>query len=145
MLRPTFVALEARCDPNMTQRQRQSWADGEPLIVGAFVNFSFLLALVFFAFLREEPSFWTNAGSWPIWLREIVGAVFYPMLLLELLTLLVFTGLCVRSRGSRYRSTTIAVVMLPLLWMLYVFVLLIVAVNNLDNLIAGQPLHWHPL
>lgn len=145
MLRPTFVAREARCDPNMNQRQRQSWADGEPLIVGAFVNFSFLLALVFFAFLREEPSFWTNAGSWPIWLREIVGAVFYPMLLLELLTLMVFTGLCVRSRGSRYRSTTIAVVMLPLLWMLYVFVLLIVAVNNLDNLIAGQPLHWHPL
>jgi uncharacterized membrane protein len=57
---------------------------------------------------------------------------------------MVFSGLCVRPRGSRYRSATVAVVTLPLLWMLYVLVLLIVAVNNLENLIAGQPLHWHP-
>jgi hypothetical protein len=128
----------------MIQRQRPSWADGDFLIVGAFVNLSFLLALAFFAFLREEPSFWTNAGGWPIWLRETVRAVFYPMLLLELLSLMVFSGLCVRPRGPRYRSATVAVVTLPLLWMLYVLVLLIVAVNNLENLIAGQPLHWHP-
>jgi hypothetical protein len=128
----------------MIQRQWPSWADGDFLIVGAFVNLWFLLALAFFAFLREEPSFWTHAGSWPIWLRETVRAVFYPMLLIELVFLLVFTGLCVRPRGSRYRSATVAVVTLPLLWMLFVLVLLIVGVNNLENLIAGQPLHWHP-
>jgi hypothetical protein len=128
----------------MTSLQRQSCADGGYLIAGAFVNASFLAVLVFFAYLREQSSFWVSAGNWPIWLRELVGASFYPLLLLELLLLIIFSLACVRILSSGYRRTTSAVLVLPFLWILFILILVIVGANNLENLIAGQPLHWHP-
>lgn len=128
----------------MTLPQRQTLADGGHLIVGAFVNASVLALLLFFAYLREQSSFWTNEGNWPIWLRELVGASFYPMLLLELFLLTVFSGACFRTLGSGYRTATTVVLVVPFLWTLFILVLLIVGANNLENLITGRPLHWHP-
>ena len=128
----------------MTSIQRQSWADGAHLIVGAFVNASFLAVLVFFAYLREQPSFWTNVGNWPIWLRELVGASFYPLLLLVLILLTIFSGACVRVLSFGCRTAIPAVLALPFLWVLFILVLLIVGANNLENLIAVRALHWHP-
>ena len=128
----------------MTSLQRQSWVDGAHLIVGVFVNTIFLGLLIFFAYLREQPLFWTNAGNWPIWLRQLVGASFYPLLLLELILLTIFSGACVRVLSFGYRTAIPAVLVLPFLWVLFILVLLIVGANNLENLIAGRPLHWHP-
>ena len=87
--------------------------------------------------------FWTNAGNWPIWLRELVGASFYPLLLLELLLLMAFSGVCVRLLASRCPTGMTVVAVLPLLWTLFLLIVVILGANNLDNLIAGQPLHWH--
>jgi hypothetical protein len=123
--------------------KKQSPAGGRQLIAGAAVNFTFLAVLFLFACLREQSMFWTNVGNWPIWLRELVGASFYPLLLLELLLLMAFSGVCVRLLASRRPAGMTAVAVLPLLWTLFLLIVVIVGANNLDNLIAGQPLHWH--
>jgi hypothetical protein len=144
ILRATTFLRAACIRSEMTSPRRQSSADGGHLVVGAFVNASFLAVLVFFAYLREQPLFWTSAGNWPIWLRELVGASFYPLLLLELLLLIIFSATCVRIVSAGYRTTTSAVLVLPFLWIFFIMILLIVGGNNLENLTTGQPLHWHP-
>jgi len=113
------------------------------IIAGAALNFCCLCVLILFAWLREQPLFWRNAGHWPTWLRELVGTFFYPLLLVELLLLVAFTGACLRNLSPRCRTAGPEVAALPVLWTLYLLVIAIVAVNNLDNLLAGQPLHWH--
>lgn len=87
--------------------------------------------------------FWTNAGNWPIWLRELIGASFYPLLLLEFLLLMAFSGVWVRVLSSGSPAGKTAVAVLPLLWALFLLIVVIMGANNLDNLIAGQPFHWH--
>lgn len=37
--------------------------------------------LLWFSWLRETPSFWTNAGGYPVWLRDVVRYSYYPLLL----------------------------------------------------------------
>ena len=43
--------------------------DGLPMLLVSLMNLSFLLALMLVAGLREMPTFWTNAGGWPLWAR----------------------------------------------------------------------------
>lgn len=37
--------------------------------------------LIWFSWLRETPAFWTNAGGYPVWLRDLVLLSYYPLLL----------------------------------------------------------------
>jgi len=113
-------------------------------LVGMMANLSFLVMLMLFAGLREVPMFWTNAGGWPVWLRDLVGFGFYPMLFLEiaLLTLLSFVGLRCLARLQE-PAVGVAVILLPVAWLLLFSVMGLVAFNNVENLIAGRPLHWH--
>jgi hypothetical protein len=128
----------------MTPVQRQSRADGRHLAAGAFVNLCCLLALVFFAWLREQPLFWTNAGNWPIWLRELVGASFVPLLLFEFVLLVTFSLASLRNRDTGCPRTIAVALVVPILWALFILVLVICGANNVHNLMEGQPLHWHP-
>jgi len=128
-----------------TSLEHHSWAVAHRLVAGAIVNFSFLAVLIILACLREQPSFWTNAGDWPIWLRELVETSFFPLLLLELLLLIVFSWVCIRLVSlGRSSTASPAVAVLPLLWALFLLVVAILAANNLENLLAGRRLHWHP-
>lgn len=103
-----------------------------------------LAVLILFVFLKEGPLFWTNAGGWAVGLRELVGAFFYPLLLLELFVLVIFSGAYLRFLATRGATSVSAVVVLPLLWALFLLVIVILGANNLENLIGGRPLHWHP-
>jgi hypothetical protein len=113
------------------------------LIVGAVVNFVFLSVLGLLALLREQPLFWTNAGGWPIWLRDFVGISFYPLLVLELMLLMTFSALCARCLSTRCSSRCPAVLTLSVLWVLLFCVVAVLVANNLDNLLSGRPVHWH--
>lgn len=109
----------------------------------ATANAALLLAITPFALLREDPLFWRNAGGWPVWLRETVYLTFYPLLAAELMVLLALsTWFLIHPRPAikRRRLWPLAAVM----WFWTGAVLLIVASNNIANLIAGRPLHWHP-
>jgi hypothetical protein len=114
------------------------------LISGAAVNFVFLVVLMVFSYLREEPLFWMNEGQFPIWMRDLVSSTYYPMLLLEFALLSALSGVSVRLLSTRSASASLAVVLLPILWGLYLIVIANSVANNLDNLLHGRPLHWHP-
>ena len=103
---------------------------GACLVLGGF-NSAFLVA----SYLREVPSFWTNAGGVPVLLREGIQIGYYPLfgILVLLHTLLALTY---RTRSSLVLNLLAA---LPLaLGISYAWG------NNLLNLWMDRPLHWHP-
>ncbi|WP_295388472.1 hypothetical protein [uncultured Thiodictyon sp.] len=96
-----------------------------------------------FSYLREEPTFWTNAGDWPTGLRELVQDTYYPFIVLEFLLLAAFSGVSIQRLSTRSRSASLAVILLPLLWGLFFLLIANSVANNLENLLTGRPLHWH--
>lgn len=50
-------------------------------------------ALLCFYWLRETPIFWTNAGGYPIWLRDLVRDAFLPLLGMDGMALLLYVAL----------------------------------------------------
>lgn len=115
-----------------------------PLVATAFVNLVLLSILGVFSWLRDQPLFWRNVGGWPIWLRDLVGGVFYPLFFLELGFLFALTAAVVRCLNLRCSFRGPAIVSLALLWGLWLVMVMVVLANNLDNLFSGRPLHWHP-
>lgn len=112
--------------------------------MGTAVNLILLLILLAFSYLREEPTFWTSAGGLPIWLRDLVGSGYYPLALLVFMLLTAFSLLSAYLLSTRTNSAGLAVLLLPLLWGLFFMAIVSAALNNLDNLLNGRPLHWHP-
>jgi hypothetical protein len=85
-----------------------------------------------------------NAGQWPVWLRELVGITFYPLLLLELSLLIGFSAIA-SWRMTEYRSSADALLLvLALLWALLLLVALIVVTDAPVLLSATSPLAWPP-
>jgi len=106
-------------------------------------NGGMLMVMTPFALLREDPMFWRNAGGWPVWLRELVHDTFYPLLGGELsLLLLISTMLLCSPALARWRKQAWPVA--GLMWLWTAVVIAVVAGNNIANLLAGRPLHWHP-
>lgn len=114
------------------------------LISGALVNFSVLIVLLTFSYLREEPLFWTNEGEWSVEWRELVRSGYGPLLALEFLLLLAYSGMSVYLLSVRRSSASLTAILLPMLWGLYFMVIVNSVANNVDNLLHGRPLHWHP-
>ena len=118
-------------------------ANPGPLLAVVFINLALLSLLGIFSWLREQPLFWRNIGGWPIWLRDLVWLLFYPVLLLEIAFLLTLTAAAARCVNLRCPYQGLALVSLVLLWSLWLVIMLIVVWNNLENLVYGRPLHWH--
>jgi hypothetical protein len=127
----------------MIRRREPALSGGLLLAFWAAANFSILCLLAVFAIFREQPLFWRNAGGWPLWLRDLVETSFYPLLGLELMFLLAYSSACFGLLHGRCAVGRYAILTLPLLWGLLFIVVAVVAANNLDNLLSGQPLHWH--
>lgn len=90
--------------------------------------------------LKETPSFWRNAGGYPVGLRQFVLDLYYPitagLLIAGLfqLSAIVFGG---------QRSRAVVVVTLVFFAVLAAGLGLLVA-NNVVNLMEGRELHAHP-
>lgn len=126
-------------------RPRHPQASYASLIAfGAAINFLILIVLMTCSYLREEPLFWTNEGDWTSRARELVQNAYYPLLALEFLLLAASTAASVYLMSARRASASLAVILLPMLWGLYLMVVANSVANNLDNLWNGRPLHWHP-
>lgn len=110
----------------------------------ALASGGLLVVMTPFALLREDPMFWRNAGGWPIWLRELVKDTFYPLLAGELGLLVLLSAMLLCSPAMMpWRKQAWPVAALMWLWTLAVIV--VVAGNNIANVLAGRPLHWHPM
>ena len=103
------------------------------------------MLLMVMAWLKEQPLFWRNAGGWPIGLREFVGWAFYLLLSLEGLFLAGFSIMLLASTVHGRRSGGTVALCLGLLWVPFLTIIGIVIANNVENVMAGRPLHWHPL
>ena len=105
------------------------------------MNFFLLLfniTLFGWTWLRETPEFWLNSGGYPLWLRELTPPLYYPCLLL----LMAATG--VQVLPGCHPRTRVSLV----LWFLAAGVLVLSCIvlveNNVENLLEGRPLHYHP-
>ena len=100
-------------------------------------------ALFYFACLRETPSFWTNAGGYPLWLRDLVLEGFYPLLFMYvgLVAHLSWEAITKPARVATF--LWLEVCSLLLLWAAGGLTITIVVANNVTNLLEGRPFHSH--
>jgi len=87
------------------------------------------------SWLRELQDFWTNAGGYPVVLRELVQFGYYPLLGTALFLHLVL-GVCHRGYLPAFLNVFVSIPLglgLVIAWS-----------NNVINLWMGRPLHWHP-
>jgi len=109
---------------------------------GLCLNLMLGVALIFAAILRETPMFWRNAEGFPVLLRKMVKLLFHPGFIGTTVVGLLLTRLVIQQRsGSLGRSVMILAIAVQ--WLLWLTVALIIAWNNLGNLISGAPLHQH--
>jgi len=105
-----------------------------------------LAGLLLFAstVLRETPEFWLNVGGYPVWLRNLVYFGHYPLLFLVLAGTAAGSLLAWRV-CARHRAMGTGLLMFSALqWVLFVIILVVMLWNNVDNLLHGRPVHYHP-
>ena len=96
-----------------------------------------------FVWLRETPYFWTNAGGYPLWLRDLVLIAYYPLLMVYV-GLLSFLSWQLIFRPSRCtRLFCVEALALLFLWLVVALVATLMLANNITNIIDGRPLHDH--
>ena len=97
-----------------------------------------------FSVLKENPLFWRNAGGYSVGLRQAVLFWYYPLLGANCLVCVFYSGLAA-ARHSVFGHTSFwAVGVAVLLWsMLFLNVGLLLA-NNVENVVNGRPVHYHP-
>jgi len=117
---------------------------GAGLLLATVVVLGLGVVLVWFAILRENQVFWTNAGGYPIWLRDLVLWSYLPLfggvgLSLAALSMACFSRVC--------RSLSFFVVeglLLLMCWGLLATTSYIAFSNNIMNIIEGRNVHYHP-
>lgn len=97
--------------------------------------------LLWFAWLRETPEFWRNSGGYPLLLRDAVLVLFYPLLVVSVLTVAGLTlALCARFRRFGADVALRALLLLGC-WSLLCGTVCVAFANNVDNLREDRPLH----
>lgn len=96
-----------------------------------------------FTVLKETPVFWRDIGGYPVALRELVLAGYYPLLGFNILLCLLFTGLAARDYGLRARCSWWAVSAGALMWLMLSLNIAWLTANNVENLLNGRQLHYH--
>lgn len=122
---PPVLATGPGADAPMVARRpvrgsARSEAGGAGTALAKFglAAFAFLVGhpgLLWFSYLRENSVFWLNAGGYPVWLRKMVLAAYYPILLVNVGVLLLYGFLVLscppRSRRSLWFNFTILALM----------------------------------
>ena len=125
----------------MTKDESQPVTLLRPLLHAAAILMAGLLLP--FVWLRETPYFWTNAGGYPLWLRDLVQVAYYPLLFVYAgwLAFLSWQWMFRPSRSAKLFC--VEAMVLALMWMVVVLVAMLMLANNISNLIDGRPLHDH--
>ncbi|MDB6077993.1 MAG: hypothetical protein JWO82_1740 [Akkermansiaceae bacterium] len=100
--------------------------------------------LLWFAVLREMQHFWRNDGGYPVELRHLVEAGFYPLALTALAGQFLLGWALLRRARSSARVWIVQMLLLCLCLMLVVAAGAVAFANNVVNLWNGVPLHSHP-
>ena len=92
--------------------------------------------------LKETPLFWRSEGGFPLWLRQVIGTLYYPGLLVVTsfqvgLSYVIFARLVRHQRGC---GNTLAIL---IFWGSLGLLFAILVANNLTNYLEGKPIHAH--
>lgn len=139
--RAVSKSCESASFTRMIKNERPPITFFKPLFyAAAFLQAGLLLP---FVWLRETPHFWTNAGGYPLWLRDLVLISYYPLLLVYvgLLSFLSWLLLCQPARSVR--GFCAEAILLGVLWLVVALVAMLMLANNIANVIDGRPLHDH--
>lgn len=101
------------------------------------------LILIWFATLRENQAFWTNAGGYPIWLRDLVLWAFYPLLFGTIILHFSLGTACFSRICRSLRFFVFESLFLLLCGGLIVTSGFIAFGNNIQNLLNGNPIRHH--
>lgn len=96
------------------------------------------------ALLREDSLFWRNAGGYPVWVRDLVYALYYPSLLVYLAGVVGLSWFALRLLAGGHKSGVFLFLLGMIQWVLFLVIVIITLWNNVDNLLNGRPFHWHP-
>ena len=116
---------------------------GFGILVATLLVMGVGVLLVWFALLRENQGFWTNAGGYPIWLRDLVRLTYMPLFASSVLLLAVLTMTCCSKICASVRFFVLESLILLLCWGLLATSGYISLSNNIMNLIEGRQLHSH--
>ncbi len=116
---------------------------GIELLLASVGLFALGLLLIWFATLRENPVFWTYAGGYPIWLRELVLRTYWVLFLLDSMCLIVLSLVCGLRICGPLRGVVFPTVMLAACWGLVAVSGAIAVKNNVLHFINGDPRHAH--
>ncbi|MBK1881905.1 hypothetical protein JIN85_05735 [Luteolibacter pohnpeiensis] len=112
-------------------------AAGICLLIGACM-------LVILAWFRETPAFWTNAGGYPLWLRDLVQMGFYPLLSLVVFTLIYHSCVLFSHWRGSAQLWLIQASLIAGAWIIVASAASLAFANNIVNLIEHRDLHSHP-
>ena len=131
-------------DANSESQERHAQIlTGAGLLFATVVVLGLWGVLVVFAILRENQVFWTNAGGYPIWLRDLVLWTFFPLLGMAGLSLLALSMVCFSRVCRSLQFFVVEALLLLVCWGLFASTLYIAFSNNLINIIEGRDVHTH--
>lgn len=113
------------------------------LLVGSLVTIGSGSLLVVFAGLRENQTFWTQVGNFPLWLRDLVFWSFMPMFLGTVGLLCGLSIAHIINTKGKLRLFVMESILILLGWGLVTTAAYIAFDNNVRNIINGAPLHRH--
>jgi hypothetical protein len=123
--------------------------DDQPILIGVgmivitLVVIGIGLLLVWFAVLRENQLFWTNAGGYPVWLRDLVLVTYLPLLAGTVSLLCGLSMACFAKIGGGLRFFAVESLLIFLAWGILTTSGYIAFENNVRNLINSVPIHSH--
>jgi 1,4-dihydroxy-2-naphthoate octaprenyltransferase len=101
-----------------------------------------VLGLIRLTLWKENYLFWINVGGYPLWLRDSVRFLYYPYLLFTTMCL----GIVTRSvLGRFFHQMAYRWIWILLLvgWVLYFSNAALLVANNVKNILADRPIHYH--
>lgn len=101
------------------------------------------LLLIWFASLRENQAFWTNAGGYPVPLRHLVNWTFVPLHFVTAFLLFGISLICFSKVCGSFRFFVLESLFLLFCWGLLATSAFIAFKNNVLNILHGSPLHRH--
>ena len=98
--------------------------------------------LLYLAVVRETPRFWTNAGGYPIWLRE-TASCYYPMLFGQGALMVFVASSMLLGPSQSVREWWAEAALLALVGFLVLASGVVTIADNLTDYIDGNPPGYH--
>jgi hypothetical protein len=113
-------------------------------LLAGLLQTGFGLLLVVVATLRETPLFWSDEGGYPVELRHLVSAFFYPALAAYVVCLAAGAATGWQLLRAGKRGAPVYLLAVALNGLILAATLTAAFSDNVVNLLQGLPVHLRP-